>query len=159
MKGNVESMPNSLVQPLFDVPLDVVGDVHGEIEVLRSLIHQLGYDNAGKHPDGRRLVFLGDLTDRGPDIGIKNDKFPNEDKMNLHLVNLLKSSLSAEHLVHIDLRFESLNGQRVLVVKCRLSNLPVYLKDGKTELFYTRTGAATTELLSSQIQRYLKQRF
>jgi hypothetical protein len=54
------------VQPLFDGPVDVVGDVHGEIDALRSLMEQLGYRNEGAHPEGRRLVFLGDLTDRGP---------------------------------------------------------------------------------------------
>lgn len=61
------SVDSPLVQPLFDGPLDVVGDVHGEIDALRSLIRHLGYDVDGTHPDGRRLVFVGDLTDRGPD--------------------------------------------------------------------------------------------
>jgi hypothetical protein len=57
----------SLVQPLFDDPIDIVADVHGEADALRELLGQLGYDSAGVHPEGRRLVFLGDLTDRGPD--------------------------------------------------------------------------------------------
>jgi len=34
---------------------------------LRSLVQHLGYDEAVSHPEGRRLVFVGDLTDRGPD--------------------------------------------------------------------------------------------
>jgi hypothetical protein len=58
---------NTLVQPLFDGPLDIVGDVHGDSKSLRRLMGYLGYDLAGGHPDGRRLVFVGDLTDRGPD--------------------------------------------------------------------------------------------
>lgn len=57
----------SLVQPLFDGPLDLVGDVHGESEALISLLRHLGYDQHGLHSEKRRLVFLGDLTDRGPD--------------------------------------------------------------------------------------------
>jgi hypothetical protein len=52
---------------MFDGPVDIVGDVHGEIDALNSLLSHLGYDSNGAHPDGRRLVFLGDLTDRGPD--------------------------------------------------------------------------------------------
>lgn len=60
-------MPSSLVQPLLNGPIDIVGDVHGEIEALRSLMCHLGYAADGTHPDERRLVFVGDLTDRGPD--------------------------------------------------------------------------------------------
>jgi len=57
----------SLIQTLFDGPLDIIGDVHAEIDALRSLIQHLGYDQQGRHPKGRRLVFVGDLTDRRPD--------------------------------------------------------------------------------------------
>ncbi|MCK6503441.1 metallophosphoesterase [Myxococcota bacterium] len=57
---------STLVQTLPDGPLDLVGDVHGELEALRALIGRLGGD-----PDTGRLqrplVFLGDLVDRGPD--------------------------------------------------------------------------------------------
>jgi hypothetical protein len=60
-------MPNSLVQPLFEGPIDIVGDIHGEIDALRDLLGHLGYSDDGSHPEGRRLVFLGDLTDLGPD--------------------------------------------------------------------------------------------
>ena len=53
--------------PLPDGPLDVVGDVHGELDALRALLAHLGYDEDGSHPEGRLLVFVGDLCDRGPD--------------------------------------------------------------------------------------------
>jgi hypothetical protein len=53
--------------PLPAGPLDVVGDVHGELEALLALLAGLGYDADGGHPDGRHLVFVGDLCDRGPD--------------------------------------------------------------------------------------------
>jgi hypothetical protein len=52
---------------LMDGPLDVIGDVHGEIEALSALLGHLGYDAHGGHPGGRRAVFVGDLCDRGPD--------------------------------------------------------------------------------------------
>ncbi|QDU97246.1 metallophosphoesterase [Lignipirellula cremea] len=60
-------LPDSLVQPLLPGPVDIVGDVHGEIEPLHALLRRLGYDEQGRHPENRRLVFVGDLTDRGPD--------------------------------------------------------------------------------------------
>jgi hypothetical protein len=57
-----------LVRPLFEGPIDIVGDVHGEIHALRDLLfRRLRYDELGRHAEGRRLVFVGDLGDRGPD--------------------------------------------------------------------------------------------
>ncbi len=52
---------------MFDGPIDIVGDVHGYIDELHSLLLHLGYDKSGFHPEHRRLVFIGDLIDRGPD--------------------------------------------------------------------------------------------
>jgi hypothetical protein len=56
-----------LIRPLFPGPIDIVGDIHGEIDALKDLLGHLGYEADGVHPLGRRLVFIGDLTDRGPD--------------------------------------------------------------------------------------------
>lgn len=103
-------------------------------------------------------VIVG-VNDQGEALGLENDGFSNEDKMNLHLVNILKDRIGAEHLVHTDIRFEDVGDKRVLVIQCSPSSLPVYHTDGKTELFFIRTGAATTELKPSEIQGYLKQRF
>ena len=49
-------------------PFDIVGDVHGCLGELTRLLTKLGYDaaNGFRPPAGRRLVFLGDLVDRGP---------------------------------------------------------------------------------------------
>jgi hypothetical protein len=57
---------NHLFAPLHPGPLDIIGDVHGELDALRDLLRALGYDEHGRHP-GRRLAFIGDLCDRGPD--------------------------------------------------------------------------------------------
>lgn len=56
-----------IIRMLEAGPVDVVADVHGELEALEDLLGHLGYSATGTHPDGRRLVFLGDLVDRGPD--------------------------------------------------------------------------------------------
>ena len=51
-------------------PFDIIGDVHGCWSELESLLSELGYliyNGLAVHPDGRRLLFLGDLVDRGPD--------------------------------------------------------------------------------------------
>lgn len=44
---------------------DVVGDVHGCLNTLKALLIGLGYDENGRHSEGRRLAFVGDLVARG----------------------------------------------------------------------------------------------
>ena len=52
--------------------LDFIGDIHGQFEKLTGLLASLGYERIGqhgfRHPEGRRVVFLGDYIDRGPRI-------------------------------------------------------------------------------------------
>lgn len=51
-------------------PFDVVGDLHGCLEELKALLADMAYEEAnGKwgHAAGRRLVFVGDLVNKGPD--------------------------------------------------------------------------------------------
>lgn len=47
---------SNLVRRIPKGPVDVVGDVHGEMDALRDLLGYLGYDLIGRHPEGRRLV-------------------------------------------------------------------------------------------------------
>lgn len=52
-------------------PFDIIGDVHGCYDELCNLLEKLGYgvDRKGctaTAPRGRKLVFVGDLCDRGP---------------------------------------------------------------------------------------------
>jgi len=52
-------------------PFDIIGDVHGCFDELMELLRKLGYEVEGTRvtpPEGRKLVFLGDLVDRGPKI-------------------------------------------------------------------------------------------
>lgn len=99
------------------------------------------------------------LSDDGNPIGIEKDAFPNEDKMSLHLVNIVKSHLGIHALTNMHAHFEDHNDYRVMVIKCRKAPTPVFVKDDQFERFYIRTGPSTTELSASQTQEYIKQRF
>ncbi|MBX5462063.1 MAG: polynucleotide kinase-phosphatase [Steroidobacteraceae bacterium] len=55
-------------------PFDIIGDIHGCLTETLELLALLGYDvslrdghYAVSHPQGRKVVFVGDLVDRGPD--------------------------------------------------------------------------------------------
>lgn len=55
-------------------PFDIIGDIHGCRDELADLLETLGWAVGGTreapeitHPEGRRVIFLGDLVDRGPD--------------------------------------------------------------------------------------------
>lgn len=57
-------------------PFDIIGDIHGCFDELTDLLTRLGYDLdpyasgeallSARHPEGRRVYFVGDITDRGP---------------------------------------------------------------------------------------------
>ncbi len=67
MNEAIVATTDGLIRPLYEGPLDIVGDVHGEIDALHDLLARLGYYRDGGHAAGRRLIFVGDLCDRGPD--------------------------------------------------------------------------------------------
>lgn len=49
--------------------LDIIGDIHGCYQEFQELTKKLGYEwdkEIPFHPNGRKLAFVGDLTDRGP---------------------------------------------------------------------------------------------
>jgi len=92
-------------------------------------------------------------------MGIESDKFENEDKMSLHLANLLNARIGPQYMLYIHPRFEHYEDARIMVVDCLASKSPVFVKDGNTERFYIRTGTSSTELTGSQTQEFIKQRF
>ena len=97
------------------------------------------------------------VSDKGEPLGIENNKFPNEDRMHLHLISLIRDRIGAEHPV--DSQFETLGDKCVLLVHCWPSKTPAFLKDGNTERFFVRMGPASRELRPSEICRYIRQRF
>lgn len=121
-----------------------------ELAVLKTLAGLL-------NTNGGTLII--GISDDGSPVGIQVDNFVNEDKMSLHLVNIVKSRLGVQAMTNLHAHFDDHDDFRVMVVICRKSSTPVFLKDGDIERFYIRTGPSTTELSISQSQEYSKRRF
>ncbi|WP_034386081.1 metallophosphoesterase [Deinococcus sp. YIM 77859] len=67
--ARVNRVPLPVDRRALTGPFDFIGDVHGCRAELDELLKQLGYTvegDAATPPPGRTAVFLGDLTDRGP---------------------------------------------------------------------------------------------
>lgn len=61
-------LTDSLVERKDKGPFDIIGDIHGCYEMLVSLLDKLGYQKGEftyTHPQGRKIIFLGDICDRG----------------------------------------------------------------------------------------------
>ena len=99
------------------------------------------------------------IADDGIPFGIDADNFPSEDRMGLHLANIVNDRMGPNTWTSMRTNFEDHDEERVLVVHCKKSSVPVYVKDGSDEHFWVRTGPATTRLSVSQTQKYIEQRF
>lgn len=59
------------MNPIEHQPYDLIGDIHGQHAKLLALLNHLGYLPYGesfRHPERRKVIFLGDYIDRGPQI-------------------------------------------------------------------------------------------
>lgn len=99
------------------------------------------------------------VMDNGTAVGIEADGFLNEDKMLLHLDNLIRQRIGPKHTMYIHPHFEDYDGCKVLAVECYPSGSPVFVKDDSVERFYIRMGASSPELTPSQTHEYIKERF
>ena len=125
-------------------------DEHMELAVVKTIA---GFLNGS----GGELVI--GVADDGTPVGVDADGFSSEDKMSIHLINVLNARMGATHGMYIHPRFEDYDGVRVLRVVCNPARSPVYVKDGSVERFYVRTGPATAELPVSAVSGFVQSRF
>ena len=99
------------------------------------------------------------VSDDGVPVGIGADKFTSEDKMSLHLVNIVTNRMGAKAMTIMQVHFEDYDDSRVMVIKCQKSPSPVFVKDEKAERFYVRAGPSTAELSVKEATEFIEQRF
>jgi len=99
------------------------------------------------------------VADDGEILGLSADGFASEDKLGLHLVNLIKDRIGEVFQPYVHPHFQDENGARVLTIRCEKGPKPAFVKDGNLQRFFVRGGNATTELSGASITDYVKQRF
>ena len=155
----------------FDINIIIEGGESSKVEFKSSLRVNLHTGKRDKeieraalktlaaflNSDGGTLV-IGVADDHSP-VGIQVDSFPNEDGLNLHLGNIVNRGLGALAMQYIDSSFHDYRGSRVMVLECKPSLNPVFLKDGSSKVFFIRAGAATRLLTGDDLLTYTKNRF
>src|SRR3989344_1123715 len=99
------------------------------------------------------------VSDKSEIVGIEKDKFESDDKLILHLTNLIKQHIGKEFFQFI--KFETMKAEEKQVVKieCASSDKPVFLKFNQEEEFYIRSGPSSTKLNGSTLVDYINRRF
>ena len=106
------------------------------------------------------ILFIG-VDDDGCPLGLELDKFPNDDKFQLHLMNVVKQSLGDATATLVDPQIHSVNEKSICRVACSPppDRHPICLKFKKSEEeFFVRTGPGTTKLPPSQMMKYMETR-
>ncbi len=130
-------------------------DKRMEKAVLKSIVAFLNSDG------GDLLVGV---ADDGEKIGVDIESFDNADKMNLHISNLLSSQIGDEFIPFI--KYKQINygkredGTDRIVVRftCEPTSTPAFLKDGKVEIFFVRSGPSSVELTGNDLIKYVDNR-
>jgi len=109
--------------------------------------------------NSRGGTLLIGISDDGGVSGIDEGSFDNRDKLNLHMTNLIASQIGNEFIPYISFKLSDYEGKGIMRVVCRKSNDPVFLKEGKQETFFVRSGPSSIELTGTDLLSYVDNRF
>jgi CRP-like cAMP-binding protein len=99
------------------------------------------------------------VDDQKQILGLKEDNFKDNDHMMLHLTKLIQERIGMQHTRFIKSNIESSDGKKVLRVDVKPASSPAYLMHNNDEVFYVRTGPATSQMRVSEIYDYIQSRF
>jgi len=103
-------------------------------------------------------ILLIGVNDDGQVVGIEPDEFKNDDKCRLHFRNLVNTHIGPNFARYIHLRMTIIEDKTVLVIECERVRSPVFLRVGKSEDFFVRSGPSNMKLSMSQMVDYLAAR-
>jgi len=100
-------------------------------------------------------VLLIGIDDNGQILGLEADGFDNKDRCLLHIKNLLHQHIGVEFSSFIDTTIVENRTGQVAMLECRAVPNPVFLRVGKNEEFYIRSGPSSTKLTPSQMIQHV----
>ena len=104
-------------------------------------------------------LFIG-ISNKEEVIGIEKDRFENTDRFNLHLTNIIKEKIGKKYAPLIELQTIKLKEKEIVLVKCKKSKSPVFLKPSRNEEeFYIRAGPSSVEIKGSELIDYTEKKF
>lgn len=130
-------------------------DKRMEKAVLKTLVAFLNSDGG---------TLLVGVDDDGNILGVDVEGFDNRDKMNLHITSLLSSQIGDEFIPFIKYKQicfgkkDPEHDKVVIKFTCKPTNTPVFLKDGKQEIYYIRSGPSSVELTGNNLIKYVDNR-
>ena len=100
------------------------------------------------------------ISNKGEILGINADRFEDEDKFSLHLINIIKEKIGKKHLHLINLKILHIKDKAIMKVSCKKASKEVFLKPTpKEEEFYTRVGPSNNQLVGSELIEFVGKRF
>ena len=102
------------------------------------------------------ILMIG-VSDDGSIYGVDEEEFGTRDKMNLHFTHMISSKIGEEFFPYISFRNIDMDeGKSIVRVDCARCKKPVFLKDGKVEEFYVRSGPSSVVLTGSNLVNYVR---
>ena len=121
-----------------------------ELAVLKTIA---GFLNS----EGGNLLI--GVDDNGHIKGIENEikifHKESQDKIHLHLKNLIKKNIGSGFSSLINSEILAINGLNIIQVSCQKSDEEVFIQED----FYIRTGPSTDKLVGKELTQYTKKRF
>ena len=118
--------------------------------VLKTIV---AYLNSG---GGTLVVGVGDS---GKILGIEQDEFVSNDKLQLYFSGLLRNHIGTRYLPYIRYELFPIEDKHVMKIDCFPSKKRVFLKWQGDEEFYVRHGPATMRLSGNDLIDYVEHRF
>ena len=104
-------------------------------------------------------TLLVGVEDNGNIVGTDPDNFSSEDKYLLHVNNLIRQHIGLELSRYIAFELKPMADKKILVVDCRPSGKPVFLKHNDNEDFYIRVGPGSRKLSTQKAVEYINDRY